>query len=66
MTISEMFEELERLGAITPTQALSSRFEMPTMFDAVPTILTYATPEPSFGLGTEYARLEESARTNRS
>jgi hypothetical protein len=65
MTVSEMFEELARLGVIIPTQSLSSRFEMPTMFEAVPTILTYGTPEPSFGLGTEYARLEESSRTNR-
>ena len=65
MTVSEMFEELRRLGAIVPAQSQSLRFEMPTMFEAVPTILTYGTPEPSIGLGTGYARLEKGSPTDR-
>jgi hypothetical protein len=68
MTAAEMLKELARLGLIVPsgTQAM---FEMPTVFETVPTFVTYGTPDFPVALGTGNARLEQrsqgdSRRTN--
>ena len=53
-----MLEELARLGLIVPT-GTRAMFEMPTVFETVPTIVTYGTPDFPVALGTGNARLEQ-------
>jgi hypothetical protein len=46
VTATEMLEELARRGLISPSEARPF-FEMPTVFQTVPTIVTYGTPSLS-------------------
>jgi hypothetical protein len=64
VTGTEMMEELARRGLIT-ADGVRPLFEMPTVFQSVPTIVTYGTADIPVELGTGNARLDQRLTGNR-
>jgi hypothetical protein len=64
LVISEMFDELIRLGHITPEQD-PSELTLPGAYDDVPSVITYGTPNIPVHTGVHTnAELEQRSTRN--
>jgi hypothetical protein len=64
MSVTEMFEELARMGVIAPAKSLRP-LSMPTVLQTVPTFVTYGTPNAPIQMGTGNAGLDGRSSRHR-